>query len=150
MAAIEEIRVAIIEDDRPTREGLGLLIDATHGYRCVGKFNSVEEALRLPGKEVPQVLLLDIHLPGMLGSEGVKRLLEKYPSVKVLMLTVYAEQEKVFESICNGACGYLLKKTPPAKPPGSDQRGSRGRRPDVAGDRPQGRRFVSEDRAARK
>jgi len=115
MAATEVIRVAIIEDDRPTREGLGLLIDATHGYRCVGKFNSVEEALRLPGKEVPQVLLLDIHLPGMLGSEGVKRLLEKYPSVKVLMLTVYAEQEKVFESICNGACGYLLKKTPPAK-----------------------------------
>jgi len=77
MAATEVIRVAIIEDDRPTREGLGLLIDATHGYRCVGKFNSVEEALRLPGKEVPQVLLLDIHLPGMLGSEGVKRLLEK-------------------------------------------------------------------------
>jgi DNA-binding NarL/FixJ family response regulator len=115
MAATEVIRVAIIEDDRPTREGLSLLIDATHGYRCVGKFNSVEEALRLAGKEVPQVLLLDIHLPGMLGSEGVKRLLEKYPSVKVLMLTVYAEQEKVFESICNGACGYLLKKTPPAK-----------------------------------
>jgi len=115
MAATEVIRVAIIEDDRPTREGLGLLIDATHGYRCVGKFNSVEEALRLGAKEVPHVLLLDIHLPGMLGSEGVRQLLEKYPSVKVLMLTVYAEQEKVFESICNGACGYLLKKTPPAK-----------------------------------
>ena len=115
MSANEAIRVAIIEDDRSTREGLGVLIDATHGYRCVGKFNSVEEALRLGAKEVPHVLLLDIHLPGMLGSEGVKRLLEKYPSVKVLMLTVYAEQEKVFESICNGACGYLLKKTPPAK-----------------------------------
>src|SRR5882724_4963274 len=115
MSANEAIRVALIEDDRSTREGLSVLIDATHGYRCVGKFNSVEEALRLGAKEVPHVLLLDIHLPGMLGSEGVKRLLEKYPSVKVLMLTVYAEQEKVFESICNGACGYLLKKTPPAK-----------------------------------
>src|SRR5438034_8837112 len=115
MSANEAIRVAIIEDDRSTREGLSVLIDATHGYRCVGKFNSVEEALRVGAKEVPHVLLLDIHLPGMLGSEGVKRLLEKYPSVKVLMLTVYAEQEKVFESICNGACGYLLKKTPPAK-----------------------------------
>ena len=115
MSANETIRVAIIEDDRSTREGLSLLIDATPGYRCVGKFGSVEEGMRFAGKEVPQVLLLDIHLPGMLGSEGVKGLLEKYPSVKVLMLTVYAEQEKVFESICNGACGYLLKKTPPAK-----------------------------------
>ena len=115
MSANEGIRVAIIEDDRSTREGLSLLIDGTPGYHCVGKFNSVEEALRLAAIEVPQVLLLDIHLPGMLGSEGVKRLLVKYPSVKILMLTVYAEQEKVFESICNGACGYLLKKTPPAK-----------------------------------
>ena len=115
MSANETIRVAIIEDDRSTREGLSLLIDATPGYRCVGKFGSVEEGMRFAGKEVPQVLLLDIHLPGVLGSEGVKGLLEKYPSVKVLMLTVYAEQEKVFESICNGACGYLLKKTPPAK-----------------------------------
>ena len=115
MSANEAIRVAIIEDDRSTREGLSLLIDATPGYRCIGKFGSVEEGMRVTDKEIPQVLLLDIHLPGMLGSEGVKRLLEKYPSMKVLMLTVYAEQEKVFESICNGACGYLLKKTPPAK-----------------------------------
>lgn len=58
------------------------------------------------------VLLLDINLPGMLGSDGVKVLKEKYPAVEILMLTVYAEQDKVFESICNGACGYLLKKTP--------------------------------------
>jgi DNA-binding NarL/FixJ family response regulator len=115
MSANEAIRVAIIEDDRSTREGLSLLIDGTPGYRCVGKFGSVEEGMRVTDKETPQVLLLDIHLPGMLGSEGVKQLIEKFPSVKVLMLTVYAEQEKVFESICNGACGYLLKKTPPVK-----------------------------------
>ena len=111
----EAIHVAIIEDDRSTREGLGLIIDATPGYRCVGKFSSVEEGMRLIGNKIPQVLLLDIHLPGMLGSEGVKRLLNEYPSMKILMLTIYAEQEKVFESICNGARGYLLKKTPPAK-----------------------------------
>lgn len=109
------IHVSIVEDDRPLREGLGLLINATPGYRCPRTFGSVEEALRGIGGEVPDILLLDIHLPGMLGSDGVKLFREKFPAMEVLMLTVYAEQDKVFESICNGACGYLLKKTPPAK-----------------------------------
>jgi DNA-binding NarL/FixJ family response regulator len=109
------IRVAIIEDKRPAREGIAMLIDGTPGYRCVGMFNSMEEAVRLVGREVPDVLLLDIHLPGMLGSEGVRLLKEKYPVMQVLMLTIYEDEERVFESICNGACGYLLKKTPPAK-----------------------------------
>jgi len=110
-----EIRVAIVEDDRAVREGLGMIINATPGYRCVGTFFSVEDALRRMNGAGPDVMLLDIHLPGILGSEGVRLFLEKYPTLHVLMLTVYAEQDKVFESICNGACGYLLKKTPPAK-----------------------------------
>jgi DNA-binding NarL/FixJ family response regulator len=109
------IGVAIVEDDRSTREGLGLLINGSPGYRCVGTYGSVEEALRRIGGQQPDVLLLDIHLPGLSGSEGVRVFREKYPWVQVLMLTIYAEQERVFESICNGACGYLLKKTPPAK-----------------------------------
>jgi len=115
MPTDEPIRVAIIEDDRSTREGLGILINGTPGYRCVGTYRSVEEALRLIGLKLPDVLLLDIHLPGMSGSEGVSVLLEKYPTLQILMLTIYAEEDLVFESICNGACGYLLKKTPPAK-----------------------------------
>jgi len=109
------IRVMIVEDDRPTREGLGLLIDGTQGYRCVAKFRSVEEALRSAVRESPNVLLLDIRLPGMLGSEGIGPLKERYPSVQILMLTINADEDSVFESICNGACGYLLKNTPPAK-----------------------------------
>lgn len=92
-----------------------MLISGTPGYRCVGTFRSVEDALRSKDGEVPHVLLLDIHLPGMLGSDGVRLLQEKYSSVQVIMLTVYAEEDKVFESICNGACGYLLKETPPAR-----------------------------------
>jgi DNA-binding NarL/FixJ family response regulator len=108
------IRVAIVEDDRAVREGLGMIIGATPGYECTDRFFSVEEALRAINK-APDVLLLDIHLPGMLGSEAVRVFREKYPSLQVLMLTVYDGQDKVFESICNGACGYLLKKTPPAK-----------------------------------
>lgn len=112
------IHVTIVEDDRSLREGLGLLISATPGYRCPRSFGSVEEALRgigVGGEIVPDILLLDIHLPGMLGSDGVKLFREKFPAMQVLMLTVYAEQDKIFESICNGACGYLLKKTPPAR-----------------------------------
>lgn len=109
------IRVVIVEDDRGTREGLRLLIDGTPGYRCTGTFRSVEEALRTIADNTPDVLLLDIHLPGMLGSDGVRLLKEKCPAVEVLMLTIYAEEDLIFESICNGAGGYLLKKTPPAR-----------------------------------
>ena len=109
------IRVAIIEDDRATREGLGMLIHGTPGYRCVATFRSVEDALRSVANDAPDVLLLDIDLPGMSGSKGISLLKQKHPSVEILMLTVYAEEGKVFESICNGACGYLLKETPPAR-----------------------------------
>lgn len=113
--ATSTIDVAIVEDDRSLRDGLGLLINATAGFRCPRTFGSVEEALHALGENVPEVLLLDIHLPGMLGSDGAKVFRERFPQMQVLMLTVYAEQDKIFESICNGACGYLLKKTPPAR-----------------------------------
>ena len=115
MDATEPLRVMIVEDDRAVREGLSLIINGTPSYVCVGAFGSVEEALKLPGKVQPDVMLLDINLPGMSGSEGVKVFRTKYPALQVLMLTIYAEQDRVFESICNGASGYLLKKTPPAR-----------------------------------
>lgn len=111
----EPLRVAIVEDDRPMREGLAFLIDGTPGYRCVASYGSVESALRQTPAETPQVMLLDIHLPGMLGSEGVKPLCRKYPELTVLMLTVYEDEELVFAALMNGAHGYLLKKTPPAR-----------------------------------
>jgi len=110
-----DIRVAIVEDDGGTREGLALLIDGTPGYCCVGSYGSLEEAFRLIGSRRPDVLLLDINLPGMPGSQGVGVLRERFSSIQVLMLTVYADQEMIFNSICNGACGYLLKKTPPPR-----------------------------------
>ncbi|HEY5948779.1 MAG TPA: response regulator transcription factor [Kofleriaceae bacterium] len=108
------INVALVEDDRVLRESLALLIDSEPDLKCVGSHGSVEAALA-PGVTTPDVILLDIHLPGQLGSVGVGQLCTRFPSVTVLMLTVYAEQDRVFESICNGACGYLLKKTPPDK-----------------------------------
>jgi DNA-binding NarL/FixJ family response regulator len=109
------IRTAIIEDDDVQRDCLRLLVGGTSGYDCVGAYGSVEAALQTGFAVVPDVLLLDIHLPGMLGSEAVRLFHEKYPRMHILMLTVYAEQGRIFESICNGACGYLLKKTTPAR-----------------------------------
>lgn len=109
------VKVAFIEDDEVTRDCLSMLVRGTEGYSCVGSFPSVEDALRQGFTASPDVLLLDIHLPGMLGSEAVKLFTSKFPRMQILMLTVYAEQDKIFESICNGASGYLLKKTPPAK-----------------------------------
>ena len=115
MIEAKPIQAAIIEDDTVARECLSLLIDGTPGYKCVNTFSSVEDALRKGFAVRPDVLLLDIHLPGMLGSEGAKIFRAKYPKMQILMLTIYAEQDKIFESICNGACGYLLKKTPTAR-----------------------------------
>ncbi|HKS27409.1 MAG TPA: response regulator transcription factor [Pyrinomonadaceae bacterium] len=109
------VEVVIVEDDRTVREGLGMIINGTPGFSCGGTYRSVEEALNLMKPVDPDVMLLDIHLPGMLGSDGVRLFREKYPSMQILMLTIYDGQDMVFESICNGACGYLLKKTPPAK-----------------------------------
>jgi DNA-binding NarL/FixJ family response regulator len=115
MAADAPLAVAVVEDDRGTREGLAALIGGSPGFRCVATYRSVEEALKgLPAAR-PDVLLLDIHLPGVPGSEGVRLLREKHARMQVLMLTVFAEEDRIFESLCNGACGYLLKKTPPAR-----------------------------------
>ncbi len=109
------VRVALVEDDRSTREGLRLLIHGSPGFTCTGAFESVEEALPALEMVLPDVLLMDINLPGISGREGVRIIKDRWPSIEVLMLSVYGEQESVFESICNGAAGYLLKKTPPAR-----------------------------------
>jgi DNA-binding NarL/FixJ family response regulator len=108
----QDISVAVVEDDTGMREGLAMLIDATPGYRCAGSYGSVEQALESIGSAAADVMLLDINLPGIPGSAGAAIFKARFPSLQILMLTVYAEQEYIFESICNGACGYLLKKTP--------------------------------------
>ncbi|HEX7615741.1 MAG TPA: response regulator transcription factor, partial [Thermoanaerobaculia bacterium] len=105
------IRVAVVEDDAGLRESLRLLIDGTRGFSWVGGWGSAEDALRrLPelGDGLPDVLLMDIHLPGMAGSMAVSRVRDTCPSVAVLMLSVYEGEEQIFESLCNGASGYLL------------------------------------------
>ncbi len=109
------IRVAIIEDQREFREGLAFLIEGSEGFRCTQRFGSMEEALHLLRPDLPDVVLVDIGLPGLSGIEGIRLLKERYPKLPVLMLTVYNDDERIFEAMCAGACGYLLKKTPRAR-----------------------------------
>jgi DNA-binding NarL/FixJ family response regulator len=113
--AAKTINVAIIEDRREIREGLAMLISGTEGFICKGKFGSMEEGLRRVGAENPDVVLCDIGLPGMDGIEGIKILKEKFPDLLVIMLTIYDDDERIFNALCAGACGYLLKKTPPVR-----------------------------------
>ena len=114
-AAKKTINVAIIEDRREIREGLAMLINGTEGFVCKGKYGSMEEGLRRVGAENPDVVLCDIGLPGMDGIEGIKLLKEKFPELLVIMLTIYDDDERIFNALCAGACGYLLKKTPPVR-----------------------------------
>jgi len=112
------IRVGVVEDDPGLRESLRLLIGGTRGFTCTQTWGSAEDALgRLRGEPgvTPDVILMDIHLPGLPGSEAVRIVRDEFPGVAVLMLSVYEGEEQIFESLCNGASGYLLKKTAPGK-----------------------------------
>jgi DNA-binding NarL/FixJ family response regulator len=109
------IKVAIIEDQRRTRECLAAIVGGTPGCSTVGSFGSMEEALKVLERVPPDVALSDIGLPGMSGIEGVRRLKASHPETQILMLTVYDDDTHIFEAICAGASGYLLKDTPPAR-----------------------------------
>ncbi|HVQ38582.1 MAG TPA: response regulator transcription factor [Pyrinomonadaceae bacterium] len=109
------IEVAIVEDRREIRESLALLIGGTEGFACTGGYRSMEEALAKLKHHLPHVVLCDIGLPGMSGIEGIRILKELYPELLILMLTIYDDDERIFDAICAGACGYLLKKTPPLR-----------------------------------
>lgn len=109
------LRVALIEDRREIRAGLQALIGGTEGFACAAAFGSMEEALpALAGLGV-DVVLVDIGLPGMSGIEGLRVLRARAPDLPLLMLTVYDDDERIFDALCAGASGYLLKKTPPAR-----------------------------------
>jgi len=112
MTETRTIKVAIVEDLRDIREGLAQLINATPGYRCTGVYASMEDAIEKIPHNLPDLVLSDIGLPGMDGISGIAILKERFPELLILMLTVYDDNERIFDALCAGACGYLLKKTP--------------------------------------
>jgi DNA-binding NarL/FixJ family response regulator len=117
MTKLETLRIAVVEDDAAAQEALRLLLDGTHGFRCVGAYGSAELGLEGLGllEPSPDILLLDINLPGMQGSEAARYFHERHPTMAILMLTLFYDEDRIFEALCNGASGYLLKMTPPAK-----------------------------------
>ncbi|MBK8965946.1 MAG: response regulator transcription factor [Lewinellaceae bacterium] len=109
------IHVAIVEDDPEIRQTLALIINGTPGFSCIFSYADCESAIAdLPG-HFTDVVLMDIELPGITGIEGVKRLRPQMPRADFIMLTIRHDDEAIFESLCAGATGYLVKDTPPAE-----------------------------------
>ncbi len=109
------IRIVLYEDNPQLREGLTMLLNGSDGFEVVGAFKNCNQAVHEIAALDPDVVLMDIDMPGTNGIEGLKNIRETNSDVKVLMLTVFDDNKYVFEAIKSGANGYILKKTPPAK-----------------------------------
>ncbi|MGE5497801.1 MAG: response regulator [Syntrophothermus sp.] len=109
------ITVIIVEDNRIIREGLAALINGTDGFSCIRSYGDCESFLQELENTQVDVVLMDIGLPGMSGIDGVTKAKKINPDLNILILTVYEESKLIFEALCAGACGYLVKKTPPLR-----------------------------------
>lgn len=107
------IAVTIVEDNDGLRRSLTSVLEDASGFKCLGAFSTAEEALAEIPKHPPEVVLMDIHLPGMSGIECVRRLRELLPKTRVIMITVYRDNDRIFEALRAGASGYLLKRATP-------------------------------------
>ena len=109
------ILVSIIEDDETIRNGYSFLIGNTEGYEVISSYSSYDAAAHKIGSDKPDVILLDIEMPGTNGVDAIPRLKKMLPHAHVLILTVYESEKLIFEALANGASGYLTKNTPSAK-----------------------------------
>ncbi len=109
------IYIAIVEDDPEIRQLLTLILNGSPGFSCSHSFPDAESALAGLAQDPPDVVLMDIQLPGMSGIECTQQLRELHPKLDIIMLTVQEENDDIFDSLCAGATGYLVKETPPAK-----------------------------------
>ena len=112
---MEEIRVAIFEDNKLLRDALQAIIDGTPGYSCCGVFTDGNRWETDIKRSEPDVALMDIEMPGLNGIEVTKLVCEKFPKIKILIQTVFSDNEKIFSALCAGASGYILKTDPPHK-----------------------------------
>jgi DNA-binding NarL/FixJ family response regulator len=109
------IKVSIVEDNDQIREGLSVLINGSTGFQCVATYPTAENALKYLPAHKPDVVLMDIQLPGMSGIACVRELKKVLPDLQIMMLTIYEDDDNVFKSLVAGASGYILKKTPPSE-----------------------------------
>jgi len=109
------VKVAVFDDNKPRRELLEMLLNSTVGMVCTGAFEDCRHVIQNIVKNIPDVVLMDIDMPNVNGIEGLQLIKKQFPDVKILMQTVFEDDEKIFAAICAGADGYVLKKTPPAK-----------------------------------
>lgn len=105
------ISVSIVEDSDKFRETLARVLNRSEGFRCISHYPNAEEALKAIPADKPEVILMDINLPGMNGVECVRQLKQLMPSLQVMMLTVYEDTENIFNALAAGATGYMLKRT---------------------------------------
>lgn len=116
MQVIEKpIRLLIFEDNDDMRDSLSILFKGTPGIVFTGAFPDVTRAVNDVEACQPEVILMDIDLPGVNGIEAVWQIKQAFPAIHILMLTVFDDNDRIFQSICAGASGYILKRTPPAK-----------------------------------
>ena len=110
-----EIKVALFEDNKKLRESLVQLINSAEDMICTGAFADANKLIHNMPQANPDVVMMDINMPGISGIEGVKMIKENFPGIHILMQTVFDDNDKIFAAICAGASGYMLKKTPPQK-----------------------------------
>lgn len=109
------IKVAVFDDNKPRRDLLQMLLDSTDGLACTNVYTDCRQIVKRISDNMPDVVLMDIDMPHVNGIEGLKLLRKQFPQLKILMQTVFEDDDKIFEAIVSGADGYLLKKTSPAK-----------------------------------
>ena len=109
------IRVAVFEDNKLVRDSFEAILNGTDGFICTGSFSSCNNLIHDIKRSQPDVILMDIEMSGVNGIEATKKIKQDYPGIKILIQTVFEDDEKIFAAICAGASGYMLKKTTPAK-----------------------------------
>lgn len=109
----EKIRVAIFDDNKQLRESVQYMLDDSEQFTCTGAFSDCNDLENCIEASRPEVILMDIEMPGLSGIDAVKIIRKKYPSIQVLMQTVFQDDDNIFKAVCAGASGYILKNTSP-------------------------------------
>lgn len=112
---MEKIKVAVFDDNTPRRDLLQLLLNSSDSFTCTGAYEDCRDVIKNISSNVPDVVLMDIDMPYVNGIEGLKLIRKFFPKVKILMQTIFEDDEKIFDAVAAGADGYILKKTPPVK-----------------------------------